>query len=397
LNTDYSSWFTREELLTVMADKVLSDARIQLKDRLTLPTIKQLLDDLRMERVLNEEEVESILEENPARADKARNLVDSVSRKGPTASSIMLAKLKIHDGHLYNELKLDKTMTSSAPGAPGGPSISEPDRDGDKTVNFLRCFFLKKEYSMTSVPQGFCVIINNEIFENSKMNRSGSDKDAEALKKVFTLLGFDVHPHSNLKAKEMTKLMLEYSKKKGHGDCFVCCVLSHGEKNGVYGVDSKLCPMKDILSPFDGKNCPSLAGKPKLFFIQACRGQNREEKVEVSADDVAEADDFDLTSDAPGETCTIPKHSDFLVSMSTVEDFVSYRSPTGSWFIQALCKHLEEGSQCGEDIMAILTKVNDEVSRMEGKEKINTTTCDAKMTPDMRSFTLRKKMIFRIP
>ncbi|KAL6467653.1 hypothetical protein MHYP_G00233300 [Metynnis hypsauchen] len=153
----------------------------------------------------------------------------------------------------------------------------------------------------------------------------------------------------------MKELLLDFSKKE-HGDCFVCCVLSHGEKKGVIGTDQKLCPMKDILSPFDGKNCLSLAGKPKVFFIQACRGQKMEEKVVVSADNVAEADDFGLTVGDPEEACTIPKHSDFLVSLSTVEDFVSYRNKYGS---------------CGDDILTILTRVNDEVSRKEGEVEVH--------------------------
>ncbi|KAL6467651.1 hypothetical protein MHYP_G00233280 [Metynnis hypsauchen] len=50
----------------------------------------------------------------------------------------------------------------------------------------------------------------------------------------------------------------------------------------------------------------------------------------------------------------------------------------------------------GDDILTILTKVNEEVSRKEGVEKVNETTCDAKMTPEPR-FTFTKKLIFRIP
>ncbi|XP_036412129.1 caspase-22 [Colossoma macropomum] len=371
-----------------MADNVLADVRTDLKDGLTLPVIKQLLDDLRKERVLNEEEAETILDSNAARADKARDLIDSVRKKGRVASEIMIVKLKVHDEHLYNKLELGKHVRSAcgkpAPEAPAHQSLTVSDKGSDK------------EYPMTSNPRGFCVIINNMNFKKTELNRKGSNYDAAALEKVFKLLGFNVQPYTDLKAKEMKELLLEFSKKEGHGDCFVCCVLSHGEKNGVNGTDMKLCPMKDILSPFDGKNCPSLAGKPKVFFIQACRGKNREEKVVVSADDVPEGDDSDLTPDAPEETYSIPKNSDFLVAMSTVEDFVSYRTPNGSWFIDSLCTQLEEGSQSGDDILTILTKVNEEVSRKEGLEKVNQTTCDAKMTPEPR-FTLTKKLIFRIP
>ncbi|XP_017547313.1 caspase-8-like [Pygocentrus nattereri] len=369
-----------------MADKVLADVRIELKKGLSLTVIKQLLDDLTNKRVLNEEEAETILESNAARADKARDLIDSVKKKGCVASEIMIAKLKVYDEHLYNKLELGKLLQPAceepAPGGPANQPITVSDKSNDK------------EYPMTSKPRGYCVIINNMNFKNNKRNREGSNYDAAALEKVFKFLGFDVQIYTDQKAEAMKKLLLDFSKKE-HGDCFVCCVLSHGEKKGVIGTDQKLCPMKDILSPFDGKNCSTLAGKPKVFFIQACRGKNREEKVVVSVDDCHERD-VDLASDTLEETYSIPKNSDFLVAMSTVEDYVSYRTANGSWFIQALCAQLEEGSKSGDDILTILTKVNEEVSRMEGDEIVNETTCDAKMTPEPR-FTLTKKLIFKIP
>ena len=33
--------------------------------------------------------------------------------------------------------------------------------------------------------------------------------------------------------------------------------------------------------PFTADRCPSLAGKPKLFFIQACQGNRMDKGVEV--------------------------------------------------------------------------------------------------------------------
>ena len=50
-------------------------------------------------------------------------------------------------------------------------------------------------------------------------------------------------------------------------DCFVCVILSHGEEGVVYGTDGKV-PLEKLLGYFKGANCPTLAEKPKLFFIQ---------------------------------------------------------------------------------------------------------------------------------
>jgi len=61
-------------------------------------------------------------------------------------------------------------------------------------------------------------------------------------------------------------------------DAFILVILSHGKQDGVYGIDGDLKTesgfvlLDDITSLFDGANCPSLMGKPKMFFIQACQG-----------------------------------------------------------------------------------------------------------------------------
>ena len=44
-------------------------------------------------------------------------------------------------------------------------------------------------------------------------------------------------------------------------------ILSHGEEGTVYGTDGPV-EIKDLVEPFKGHRCQSLAGKPKLFFIQ---------------------------------------------------------------------------------------------------------------------------------
>ncbi|KAL0194327.1 hypothetical protein M9458_012623, partial [Cirrhinus mrigala] len=130
-------------------------------------------------------------------------------------------------------------------------------------------------------------------------------------------------------ANEIKAIMTKYSQDDRHGDCFVCCVMSHGNETGVEGCDERMCPLNDITSPFDGVNCPALIGKPKVFIIQACRGPKMQTKV--------------LVTDGAGPSCiqtpgsvsySIPNDSDFLIALSTVEGYVSIRDEfSGSWFI----------------------------------------------------------------
>ena len=55
-------------------------------------------------------------------------------------------------------------------------------------------------------------------------------------------------------------------------DCLVICILSHGELNHICGTNWRPVAIRDLTGAFQTNRCPSLAGKPKLFFLQACQG-----------------------------------------------------------------------------------------------------------------------------
>ena len=57
-----------------------------------------------------------------------------------------------------------------------------------------------------------------------------------------------------------------------HDDCFVFVAMSHGEEGVLYCADGTVC-IDEVALRFKGDMCPSLVGKPKLFFIQVCLGE----------------------------------------------------------------------------------------------------------------------------
>ncbi|XP_051872134.1 caspase-8-like isoform X2 [Pristis pectinata] len=238
-----------------------------------------------------------------------------------------------------------------------------------------------EEYKMDSSPLGICLILNNKVFPGTNYNqRNGTDCDAEKLEEVFTNLGFVVQRHDNLTVQGMLE-KLEAYKKYDHNnrDCFVCCILSHGEKDVVVGTDGKHLQIKDIRSLFSGSQCPSLLQKPKIFFIQACQGLSSQKACFITSSD------SDLESDALPHS--IPEDRDFLIVMSTVPECVSYRTRKGSWFIQTLCSCLEEYCSRKYDLLSILTEVNRRVSEMHP---------NIKQIPEPR-FTLSKKLVILPP
>ncbi|NWT96760.1 CASP8 protein, partial [Urocynchramus pylzowi] len=241
-----------------------------------------------------------------------------------------------------------------------------------------------KIYKMKNNPHGYCLILNNHIFKNPRYNREGTLQDGEAVKRVFKWLQFETVEYMDLEGKKIYDTVKEYSKKDHRNmDCFVCFIFSHGEKDKIKGVDDECVNIEDLVSCFTGTNCPSLAGKPKVFIIQACQGSVRHPSVAVESDSSGylEVDASPLTS--------IPDKADILIGMATVEDYLSFRSrKTGSVYIQSLCEKMKLLCPLRVDLAAILTEVNNEVAgrELEG----------SKQMPKITS-TLLKRLIFEVP
>ena len=97
--------------------------------------------------------------------------------------------------------------------------------------------------------------------------RTGTDKDAASLQQTFYKLGFNVKLEHNKTAADMREMLSKLAKADhSEHDAFVCCILSHGEEGLIYGVDQSV-EIEHLIAPF--KLNRTLAGKPKLFFIQS--------------------------------------------------------------------------------------------------------------------------------
>ena len=174
---------------------------------------------------------------------------------------------------------------------------------------------------------------------------------------------------------------------KNH-DAFVCCILTHGKLGELAGCDGKYLKIQEILSLFTAEKCPSLRGKPKIFFIQACQGQVSQQKLSVH-EAPAIQEDGPVSGIGAALDKTIPNHADFLLGFATVPGHVSYRNTVlGSWYISILVDKLERLHD-KEDLMSILTEVNRKLSKESAKLKEG----EFGQIPAPVS-TLRKKLFF---
>ena len=100
---------------------------------------------------------------------------------------------------------------------------------------------------------------------------------ADRLTKVFTDLHFTVRVQNDLTHDGLVRCMkIESMRDHRRHNCFVCCILSHGSIGVIYGTDGKTVPIKDLTDYFKAASCPSLSGKPKMFFVQACQGTEKQ-------------------------------------------------------------------------------------------------------------------------
>ncbi|XP_028445361.1 caspase-1-like, partial [Perca flavescens] len=92
--------------IQVIYDKELARLRPKLIEKVSNVLIKQLLDDLLEDGVLNDGEKDSILRESCTSADRARCLIDMVRKKGRKASRKIFTHLQSRDPTLSAELGL---------------------------------------------------------------------------------------------------------------------------------------------------------------------------------------------------------------------------------------------------------------------------------------------------
>uniref|UniRef100_A0A8C3TPI6 Caspase-8 n=1 Tax=Catharus ustulatus TaxID=91951 RepID=A0A8C3TPI6_CATUS len=206
------------------------------------------------------------------------------------------------------------------------------------------------------------------------------------LERVFMWLGLDVKTYTNLTSGDIINLMEFWQHVQDHKDrnCFICCILSHGSSGAIYGTDHKPVSIRMLMSHFTAKQCPQLAAKPKVFFIQACQGDNVQRPVFLDTD--GSTPDSSPMQERDSYFESIPEEADFLLGMATVDGCAAFRHiEEGAWYIQSLCSKLQ-----GEDILSILTQVNEDVAR-------RVSPSGTKKQMPQPAYTLRKKIIFPIP
>ncbi len=157
--------------------------------------------------------------------------------------------------------------------------------------------------------------------------------------RTFARFGYDILRYNNLKSDQMIKHLTpdQLANQLGQENLnryasLVICILSHGNKGVVYGVDCLSVSINHLRDMFSSGNCPAMAGKPKIFIIFACQGSNDQMVETTSPNEYPNDDEMTpaVVVNHPGVTAVeeqlngSPPVADFLFLISSIEDFISY-------------------------------------------------------------------------
>ncbi|XP_019294729.2 CASP8 and FADD-like apoptosis regulator isoform X2 [Panthera pardus] len=237
---------------------------------------------------------------------------------------------------------------------------------------------IQERYRMQSKPLGICLII--DCIGN----------DTEFLRDTFTSLGYEVQYFLYLRVDSIIQILRQVACMPQHQDydSFVCVLVSRGGSHSVFGVDQTQpgFPLDQIRRMFMGDACPSLLGKPKLFFIQnyvVSEGQlDSSSFLEVDGPAV---NNVESKARQP-VPCTIHREADFLWSLCTADVSLLERSSSSpSLYLKCLSQKLwqERRRPLLELHIELNSSVYDWNSKVSAKERYYV----------WLQHTLRKKLI----
>lgn len=173
-------------------------------------------------------------------------------------------------------------------------------------------------------------------------------KEADRLFKALSNCNYAVQLHYDLTAEEIQGL---YEKEcdEDHGDYFVSILSSHGEEGVIFDCEGQPVDLTQIFNTLSLPRSHKLAGKPKIFFIQACRGEEIDPGVWVQTD-----------SGEPQKDCfshylSIPENTAVMFACSP--GYAAFINRWESMFLKALLEILE-GENRQVELTSLMTWIN---------------------------------------
>ena len=155
-------------------------------------------------------------------------------------------------------------------------------------------------------------------------NPKGIEIDSKNLENTFSHFGFQVLHFKNLRAREMVHFLSPKSlalhanvSSLNEFTSLIICVLGHGDKDAVIGVDGTPVRLNRLQYAFNDV----LRDKPKIFIVVSCRGDQDQLILERNDPLFSPPAVTTLKMRATTGTDRMPPLIDFLSLMSTIDEF----------------------------------------------------------------------------
>nr|ABC94941.1 ICE-2 [Bombyx mori] len=233
----------------------------------------------------------------------------------------------------------------------------------------------------------YLIILNHYTFKKPKYSqykqpstRNGTFEDVKSLKDLFEGLSYNVTTYTDLIYEDILSRVAEFCKRDhSKTSCVIVTTLTHGDSGEVFAADQPY-KISDLTNMIENAH-HTLVGKPKIFFIQACRGPFMDEGRTVVLDGESRG------------VLRLPTHSDFLFLHSSVDGYLSYRDSRGSWLIQTLCEIIRKNHK-EIDLLHMITMVNKSIAYAKSTYTPKCQETNNKKQMTETRFTLTKLFMF---
>lgn len=230
---------------------------------------------------------------------------------------------------------------------------------GEDQINMY--FFSASQVSISEAiltcpqAQGLAIIISNDYKGTKLRQLSGTHQDLERMQSAFVKLQYAVVSRQNMSKSRLTSLLIEASRQVQYPPTYRRIVLvfaGHGTYDDQLVMhDCNHVKLDDIVNMFLPKQAHHLASIPKLFFIDACRGEKEDPGYTCPMRNTTIPRGGKLLT-----TSRLPSEGNYLLAYSTTYGYKSYEmTGKGGVWMTLLSEKLVT---VNKSVLDVLTDVN---------------------------------------
>lgn len=203
---------------------------------------------------------------------------------------------------------------------------------------------------------GLALVVSNDYKNSQLLPLAGAHNDSKAMSDSLSQLNFAVVCRHNVKKRDLVHLVEDVTSGVTFPASYrriIFAFSGHGARDNFLCTQEaeRLCII-DLLEMFLPIRAPHLADVPKLFFIDACRGDRTDPGVPV-----ARGNGMSVSKGGSEvKLVKLPSHGNFLLAYSTIANYQSFEleGKGGIWMTALAQKLLRED----KSICDILTGIN---------------------------------------